>query len=334
MGNSIDLKQKFFSIKTLVSFLLAFAIIYLLITRMDVTEVSTVIRHTDPLLYLAGFAVYYLAFPLRGMRFHTMLKNNECEVPTGELTRIIYVSWFANCVVPAKLGDIFRAYLVRRKCGHPFINTVGTIFAERVFDLFILYLLIGISGLIASRGIIPPAMMIVLETSFVILAVILAVLVLMKFYSTKLVSRLPEKARAVYEKFLAGTMSSFSHNWQIAGLTTAIWFLEGASFYMVTRALGIDLPFVNVIFIGLFSALLTALPITPAGLGFVETAKVGMLLFFQVNRNFALSAALLDRVINYWSLLIIGFIVYMATEAKLNKEVGPDESDDCHSYIQ
>lgn len=334
MVNSINLKQKFFTVKTMISFLLAFGIIYLLFTRVNLAEVLRVIRNTDPSLYGLGFAVYYLAFPLRGRRFRIMLKNNGCEAATTELTRIIYISWFANCVVPAKLGDVFRAYLVRQRCSHPFFNTVGTIFAERVFDLFILYLLIGISGLVAFRGIIPPSMMIVLQTSFAILAVIMAALVLMKYGSGRLVSRLPDRVKALYEKFLSGTMSSFAHNWEIAGLTAAIWFLEGASFFLVTKAIGLHLPFVTIMFTGLFSALLTALPITPAGLGFVETAKVGMLMFFQVDRNVALSAALIDRIINYWSLLIIGFIIYMATQARLAKEVAPDESDDCHSYIQ
>jgi len=104
---------------------------------------------------------------------------------------------------------------------------------------------------------------------------------------------------------------------------------------MVSLAIGIDLSFVRVIFIGLVSAMLTALPITPAGLGFVETAKVGMLMFFNVDRNVALSAALIDRVINYWSLLIFGFIVYMTTEqGRLAKEVESHENDDNHSYVQ
>ncbi|MHB9095365.1 MAG: lysylphosphatidylglycerol synthase transmembrane domain-containing protein, partial [Eubacteriales bacterium] len=152
--------------------------------------------------------------------------------------------------------------------------------------------------------------------------------------STRLVSRLPDKARGMYERFLSGTMSSFQHNGQIAALTAVIWFLEGVSFYLVTRAIGMKLSFVAVIFIGLVSALLTALPITPAGLGIVETAKVGVLVFFNVDGYVAVSAALLDRIINYWSLLLFGIIVYLASEHTMSKEAKSDESDDSHSYVQ
>ncbi|MCL4441775.1 MAG: flippase-like domain-containing protein [Firmicutes bacterium] len=334
MQKSPDLKQRFFSLKTLFSFLLAFAIIYLLVTKMNTAKVFAVIKRADLAIYAAGFLVYYLTFPLRGLRFHVMLGNNGCAAPVTGLTRIVFISWFANCVVPAKLGDIFRAYLVKRRYCHPLVNTVGAIFAERVFDLFILYLLIGASGLVAFKGRIPHTMLIVLQTSFVILAVLAAVLVFMKYYSTRPVGWLPEKARDMYQRFLAGTISSFHHNWQIAALTAVIWFLEGVSFYMVTKAIGMNLSFAAVVFIGLISALLTALPVTPAGLGIVETAKVGVLVFFNVDGYVAVSAALLDRIINYWSLILFGFVIYLASEHSMPEEAGSDESDDSHSYVQ
>ncbi|PKM79911.1 MAG: hypothetical protein CVU89_16165 [Firmicutes bacterium HGW-Firmicutes-14] len=334
MDPSLDLKQKFFSLKTLFSFLLAFAIIYLLVTRMDTAEVAGVIKNTSLPVYAAGFLVYYAAFPLRGFRFRIMLENNGCEARPGDLTRIIFISWFANCIAPAKLGDLFRAYLVKTRYCHSFAGTVGTIFAERVFDLFILYLLIGGSGLLAFRGKIPGNMMAVLQTGFIILAAVLAVLVLMRYRGEGLVNRLPEKARGIYKKFRSGTMSSFRNNGKIAALTTMVWLLEGISFYLVTGSIGMNISFIAVIFIGLLSALLTALPITPAGLGFVETAKVGVLLFFQVDSSIAVSAALLDRVINYWSLLLFGFVVYMATEhGKMQKEEGIYESNDSNTYL-
>ena len=329
-----DLRQRFFSLKTMLSFILAFAIIYVLATKMDPARVLASIRNISWPVYACGFVIYYLAFPLRGARFRIMLSNNRCTVPVRDLTRIILISWFANCVVPAKLGDVFRAYLVKKKYCHSFANTVGTIFAERVFDLFILYLLIGASGLAAFRGKIPPTMLVVLKTGFIVLAVILAALIFLKYLGVRLAGILPEKVEKMYRIFLAGTMSSFRHNGQIAALTVVIWMLEGTSFYLVTRALGMNLPFTAVIFTGLISALLTALPITPAGLGIVEAAKVGVLIFFRVDRSVAVSAALLDRLINYWSLLIIGFIIYMTTEQGGSaQEAVSDESDDSRSHI-
>ena len=39
-----------------------------------------------------------------------------CEAPAAPIklrdsTEIIFISWLVNCLVPAKLGDVYRAYL-------------------------------------------------------------------------------------------------------------------------------------------------------------------------------------------------------------------------------
>ncbi len=51
------------------------------------------------------------------------------------------LSWFANCIVPAKLGDAYRAYLLKRERGVSFSATIGTILAERIIDVLVLFLL-------------------------------------------------------------------------------------------------------------------------------------------------------------------------------------------------
>jgi hypothetical protein len=71
-----------------------------------------------------------------------------------------------------------------------------------------------------------------------------------------------------------------------------------------------------VIFIALASSLLTTLPFTPGGIGLVEGAVVGVLKLFGVDDNTAISIALLDRLINYWSIVIGGFIVYLLSRRK------------------
>lgn len=334
MAKEIDLKSRMLNKRTVFSFLLAFVILYLMITRVNVNEVFTVLKRANLLLYLTAFLVYYAVFPVRGIRFGIMLANNGYRSVFRELTEIIFVSWFTNCVVPAKLGDVYRAYLVRNNYGTPFSTVLGAVFVERVFDLFVLYLLIGLSGLVSFHGRIPPAMLTVLQTSFVLLGVLGAVLLGMKYIGRKIVTFLPGKAREWYLRFLDGTMASFRHNWQLILLTALIWFLEGLSFYIVTLAIGLKLDFLLVIFVGLISALLTALPVTPAGLGLVEVAKVGILVFFGVDRSVAVSAALLDRLINYWSLLLVGLPVYLTSpRVKRSREESSVEGADRHSYI-
>jgi uncharacterized protein (TIRG00374 family) len=59
------------------------------------------------------------------------------------------------------------------------------------------------------------------------------------------------------------------------------------------------------------SSLLTTLPITPAGLGVVETAMIVVLKWVDVSPSLATSTALMDRLITYWSLIVVGLILYI-----------------------
>jgi len=61
----------------------------------------------------------------------------------------------------------------------------------------------------------------------------------------------------------------------------------------------------------LMASLLTTLPITPAGLGVVETAIIVVLKWVDVTPSLATSVAVLDRLITYWSLILIGLILYI-----------------------
>src|SRR5438270_10492750 len=64
------------------------------------------------------------------------------------LTEILYISWFVNCVVPAKLGDLYRAYLAKLWGHISWSKTVGTILAERIIDILVLGALLAGSGFI------------------------------------------------------------------------------------------------------------------------------------------------------------------------------------------
>ena len=76
-----------------------------------------------------------------------------CAAPAFESrprdsTEIIFLSWLVNCVVPAKLGDVYRAYLLKINSTASLSRTFGTVFIERVLDLFAIAILGIAAGLL------------------------------------------------------------------------------------------------------------------------------------------------------------------------------------------
>jgi uncharacterized protein (TIRG00374 family) len=99
--------------------------------------------------------------------------------------------------------------------------------------------------------------------------------------------------------------------------TVSIWLLEGARLYFVIRAL--DLPDVGLgisasVFVALAAALLTAMPLTPAGIGFVEAGIAGALLIYGVQSDSAAAVALTDRGISILTVIILGGLLYLVSD--------------------
>jgi uncharacterized protein (TIRG00374 family) len=135
---------------------------------------------------------------------------------------------------------------------------------------------------------------------------------------------LPARFHAQYARFEHGTLNSFRGIPGLVGLSGLAWAGEVARLYLVTLSLGLGAiaPSVTV-FVALAAALMTSLPLTPAGLGFAEGAIVGVLLLAAraglapgVDEHAAASIALLDRGISYWSLIGVGLIVYPLSRRK------------------
>jgi glycosyltransferase 2 family protein len=98
--------------------------------------------------------------------------------------------------------------------------------------------------------------------------------------------------------------------------TVSVWLLEGARLYFVIQALGIpgvDLGISASVFVALVAALLTAMPLTPAGIGFVEAGIAGALLIYGVPAESAAAVALTDRAISILSVIIIGGVLYFVS---------------------
>ena len=127
---------------------------------------------------------------------------------------------------------------------------------------------------------------------------------------------LPHQLRDLYDRFEEGVFGALvPRQLPILGLLTAlIWLTEGLRLYLVVQALGfpdVYLGLSGAIFVALIGSLLTAVPLSPAGLGIVEAGVVGVLtIAYGVPLPEATAIALLDRVISVFSIIVFGSIAY------------------------
>ncbi len=321
------LMQKLRDPRTIFSFLLAIALLLFIFTRFDVnpSQIWGVIQHANLAFFALAFIVYYSAFILRGLRWQQLLANvgfsreQGFKIPSvGGLIEIIYLSWFVNCIVPAKLGDAYRSYLLKQAAGISFARTIGTILAERMIDIVILFSLLLISAVLTFQGHVPTELNLTIAFGGLLVIILLVGLVAMRRFGGVVERLIPVRFRDKYVKLQEGTLQSFRRRSlpTLIGYTAMIWLLEGGRLFFVTRSLDTHIDLAVVIFIALASSLLTTLPLTPGGVGLVEGAVFVVLRTVGVDDATALSIALLDRLINYWSIVGGGIVVYIISHRK------------------
>ena len=342
------LAKRFLNIRTLLSFAIGLAILLFVLSRVDVnvTEIRGKLAQTNLPLFLAAMLLYYATFPIRALRWQQLLANvgyaNDDDAyanGTGPrasdgkrfrlpsvvgLAEIVMLSWFANCIVPAKLGDAYRAYLLKSTAGVSFSKTFGTILAERIIDMLLLFTLLAASVLVAFSGALPSAILSIMQAGLVLVVLVIAGLMVMRNFGGVVTRFVPRRFRAHYALFEQGTLGSFRAMPLVLTYSVVGWAIEAGRLYLVCMSLGlIGLSPAIILFVALASALLTTLPITPAGLGFVESAIVGILLLSAewglapgIDQNMAASVAILDRVISYWSLIVTGMVLYVITRKR------------------
>lgn len=311
--------------RTLAGFGVSAAIVlfFVLTAHLDPAAIWAKVQTADPGYLLLGLLVYYGAFVLRGLRWRLLLRHADLgatvQIPAlGALIRMIYLSWFVNCLVPAKLGDGYRAYLLRNQSGADLGRTLGTVVGERMADVLALVgLLIGSGLLIAgdlagARG----NLLLLLGIGAGLAGAIGAMVATMRLASGALLARVPLRWRAASTRFVEGLLRTFRREVQLPlyGLTALIWagevlriWLVLQSFHVTGLALGV------IIFTALAGSLLSTIPFTPAGLGAVEGTSVAILVAFGVASSLAGAVAVSDRFINYWSNIPVGALLYLVS---------------------
>jgi hypothetical protein len=195
------------------------------------------------------------------------------------------------------------------------------VFIERILDIFIIALMGIAAGYWSFRTGLPPEVQVLFGVAVVIVVVLAIALFTLRNFGRPILVRLhfPQRAVELYDRFEQGVFGAIDRRQlPVLGLlSVAIWMTEAMRLFFVVKALGfpdVELGISGAVFVALIGSLLTAVPLSPAGLGIVEAGIVGVLtLVYGVSLPEATAIALLDRVISVFSVIVFGSILYLVS---------------------
>ncbi len=265
---------------------------------------------------IAAAANIVLSVYVMGWRWKILLKPGA-SFSLRRLFRLNMVSQYWNILLPARAGDVVKAYLVSKKKTVPGGFAAGTVVLEKIFDFFVFCVFIlSVPFFMAVEqewwpG--PKTALLVLIALFALLAFLLwkpEFIIKSAQVFTKL---LPGR----FQKSLGDFFSSGVRSFQIlknpriiGGLVLFSFFfvgLQALSNFLVFWALGMKLSFWAALMVLLTLQVVSLPPSSPGKIGIFEYLVILALSVYGIEKTEALGYAVLLHLVVYLPKIVIGF---------------------------
>lgn|GEM_PF-70906 len=83
---------------------------------------------------IPALALYFVGVWIRAVRWRILLKPLVPSITLNKTFEVVAIGYMANNILPARIGELVRAYVLSRKEGVRKTTTLATILVERIFD--------------------------------------------------------------------------------------------------------------------------------------------------------------------------------------------------------
>jgi uncharacterized protein (TIRG00374 family) len=300
--------------------------LFLAFRHVPLADLGTALRRFDMWWLIPAFAISFTLQIFRAWRWQLELRP-LARIGLGKLWVVTSVAYMAINLLPARLGEVVRPWLLSRRTRVTMSNVVGNLVIEKTMDsiVIVFYILVGLltaRNLPAwvRRGAIVPA---------VAAAVLVALVVLLwwkgePFVDRAIVRLLPERFGAGLKRVLRAFLDGMKilPDGRLLGtvfvVSLALWFLPILSSYVIIRAFSFEVPFSAAVIVFIFIGFGTALPNAPGMIGTYQYACQLALGLFGVDATSALAYGLVLNAIQLLSLVAQGLLALPLAEVTVD----------------
>ncbi|MHA1377693.1 MAG: lysylphosphatidylglycerol synthase transmembrane domain-containing protein [Candidatus Helarchaeota archaeon] len=115
-----------------------FVIIFYLFSNVPIETFFQIITNFNWFWFILLFVDLLFCMLLRGVRLQILLKKFHDKVDYSKCVYSIFGSYYINTVSPARLGDVYNAYVLNKSIEIKMGNSIGSIIIARISDLLVL----------------------------------------------------------------------------------------------------------------------------------------------------------------------------------------------------
>jgi len=302
------------------------------------------LREIKPIYFVPASLLYILIQIVRALRFGVII-SPFCRLTKKELWDLTNIWGALNMMLPARLGELVRPYLLKRR-GVPFSSSLGAVMVERFFDVSGLLVLLAVVMWTTPQ--IPKvytrigqSLLAGLAVGYVIVLIILTRRDAFQSFLDPLLSWLPSKASSflggICRRLIdgLGIMASPRQAIIVFICSTGIWLLFSVITYLFLLAFSLDVPFLVAVTIQVFICFGVALPSAPGFIGVFHAAGRYSLALFGIKATIAVPFVTVYHLFSTLFCFLLGLISYWTGDFRLDRkliytdsedEISPDES--------
>ena len=239
------------------------------------------------------------------------------RVPFATLWQVASIAYMAINLLPVRMGEVVRPWLLSRRSTVSFSNVVGNLIIEKTFDsaVIVFYILLGLTttrnlpGWVRTGAMVP-------AVAFVALAAIVILLWWRgeQFVERRVVQWLPERFRSR----VVAVARSLVDGMRVLGdprlvvvvfvVSLMLWFIPILSSWVMIQAFHLDVPFNAALAVFILIGFGTALPQLPGMVGTYQLACVWALGLFGVPQPTALAYGIVLNAVQLSTLVAQGLV--------------------------
>jgi uncharacterized protein (TIRG00374 family) len=299
-------------------------------------EIWTHIRNANPWYLLGASVAGTLIFPLRAPRWRIILSPVAEKLPLGMLWRAIAIGMMGNNVLPARAGELARAFAPSRETRRvPFSAAFASLAVDRIFDATVVLLLMAVATLDPSlpvgRTFGGYSIAKIIGSGAALALVAIAGLYLIVFFTEhaillwewiarRIAPRFEERGRRTLLAFASGLavlrdplrfLSTMA--WAIA-----MWLMNALAFWLGFKAVGIEVSYSAALMLQGLIAIGVAVPALPGFFGVFEYFARTGLGIYDIDPGLATSWAISYHVLTFLPITVIGIYYFVTLGLKLS----------------
>lgn len=307
-----------------------FGVFFLWLTFRDISWNDFVdgLRQMKPIYLLPGLVLAIACQFIRALRFGVIL-SPFCTLSTKMLWDLLNIWAAANVIMPARLGELVRPYLLHQR-GVSFSSVFGAVLVERFFDMTGLLVLLGAvlwrtPDISKEYSLLGQILLATLVVGYSVVLIILAKKKMVQSFIEKTLKIFPEKIAVVMEsifhKLIEGieVMANPKRALIIFIYSIGLWFLFSATTYVFLLAFSLRASFLVAVTIQVFIALAVAIPSAPGFIGTFHAAGRYALALYGIQAVVAVSFATVYHLFSLIVSLALGAMSYFTGQYRFDR---------------